>query len=216
MFLKGRVTPLSSKDSQHLLGPCTQATILPTLPIPLSASRASRSSPEPVGQSWVLQERKRVRRPSQYLPPFRGMGRVQSREENWTPPPQLREQSPHDPQGPQPPACGICRSTERKGGINILSPGLRASPYSLRPSDPPLPWDLTLKSWSWSMWRHRPPMQACAGPQGVPSAQGECLVWHMAWPLRWPEHQRAAQGGGSCGQWRESGPKVSWHCRSAS
>lgn len=59
-------------------------------------------------------------------------------------------------------------------------------------------------------------MQAWAGPQGVPSAQGECLVWHMAWPLRWPEHQRAAQGGGSCGQWRESGPKVSWHWRSAS
>lgn len=80
----------------------------------------------------------------------------------------------------------------------------------------PCPWDLTLKSWSWSTWRQWPPIQACAGPQGVPSAQGECLVWHMEWPLRWPEHQRAAQGGGSCGQWRESGPKVSWHWRSAS
>ena len=35
-------------------------------------------------------------------------------------------------------------------------------------------------------------MQACEDPQGVPSAQGECFVWHMAWPVRWPEHQRAA------------------------
>lgn len=99
---------------------------------------------------------------------------------------------------------------------STYSLGLRASHHSPRPSAPPLPWGLTLKAWSWSTWRQRPPIQACAGPQGVPSAQGECLVWHMAWPFRWPEHQRAAQGGGSCGQWRESGPKVSWHWRSAS
>ena len=57
-----------------------------------------------------------MRRPSQYLPPFRGTGRVQSREENWTPPPQLREQSPHGPQGPQPPACGTYGSMEWQGG----------------------------------------------------------------------------------------------------
>lgn len=48
------------------------------------------------------------------------------------------------------------------------------------PQAPPPSWVLTLKSCSWSMWRQRPPMQACEGPQGVPSAQGECLVWHMA------------------------------------
>ena len=95
--------------------------MLSALPMLSKGFPTSHSSPEPVGQSWVLQERKRVRRPSQYLPPFRGTGRVQSREENWTPPPQLREQSPHDPQGPQPPACGTCRRTECKSGINILS-----------------------------------------------------------------------------------------------
>ena len=74
-----------------------------------------------------------------------------------------------------------------------LPPGGERSSFLLpeapspRPSAPPLPWDLTLKAWSWSTWRQRPPIQACAGPQGVPSAQGECLVWHMAWPFRWPE-----------------------------
>lgn len=116
-FPKGEVTPLNNRDSPP---PNSRDYLTPGGFCP------SHSSPEPVGQSWVLQERKRVRRPSQYLPPFRGTGRVQSREENWTPPPQLREQSPHDPQGPQPPACGICRNTERKGGISTLSPELRA------------------------------------------------------------------------------------------
>lgn len=117
-----------------------------------------------------------MRRPSQYLPPFRGTGCVQSREENWTPPPQLREQPPQDPQGPQPPACGTCSRTEETGGNCAPSwaPG--------HPCRRPLPPDccLTLKSWSWSTWRQRPPMQACARPHGVPSAHGECLVWHMA------------------------------------
>lgn len=88
-----------------------------------------------------------MRRPSQYLPPFRGTGRVQSRDENWTPPPQLREQSPHDPQGPQPPAWGICRSTEWRGGINTLSLG-QGRPQSFRPSAASLARDLTLKSCS--------------------------------------------------------------------
>lgn len=116
--------------------PATAGTVstslVPTLrPVPPSPQGSSpHAVPEPVGQSWLLQERKRVRRPSQYLPPFRGVGRVQSREEKWTPPPQLREQAPHGPQGPQPPACGTCRSTEWKGGVHALSPGLRAHPHS--------------------------------------------------------------------------------------
>lgn len=82
------------------------APILKALPVhhPFPGLPSFTPSPEPSGQFSVLQERKRVRRPSQYLPPFRGVGLVQSREENWTPPPQVLEQSPHGPQGPQPPA----------------------------------------------------------------------------------------------------------------
>lgn len=108
--------------------PPLQGHSVPLTPPPAAVPQAS---PEPVGQSWMLQERKRVRRPSQYWPPFRGTGRVQSREENWTPPPQLREQPPHGPQGPQPPACGTCRVD---GGVNTCSPGLRARPLPQTPA----------------------------------------------------------------------------------
>lgn len=112
------------RDRQHL-----------SSSIPSQGSQPSQPSPEPVGQFSVLQERKRVRRPSQYLPPFRGTGLVQSREENWTPPPQLLEQSPHGPQGPQPPACGICRGTEWKWDKHTLL-GLEpvSSPQAFHPS----------------------------------------------------------------------------------
>lgn len=167
---------LHGRDSQHSRAPCARDT--PSARLHPPEGPVPQPSPEPPGQSWVLQERKRVRRPSQYLPPLRGAGRVQSREENWTPPPQVREQSPQGPQWPQPPARGICRSTGRRGRMETLPPGPRARPA---PDPPPHPApELTLKSRSWSTWRQRPPMQAWEGPQGVPSAQGECLVWHMA------------------------------------
>lgn len=120
-------------------GPYTQGTTASAPPSPPEGLCPSHSSPDPVGQSWVLQERKRVRRPSQYLPPLRGTGRVQSREENWTPPPQLREQPPHDPQGPQPPACGTCRSRKGALPVSTVSQAQGQSPLPLAPCLHPCP-----------------------------------------------------------------------------
>lgn len=117
----GGMTTPNHRSNRYLLGPICKGWSFLLHPLPHTSwgvfifPRPQQDSPEPVGQFSVLQERKRVRRPSQYLPPFFGTGLVQSREENWTPPPQLREQSPHGPQGPQPPACGICGGTEGKG-----------------------------------------------------------------------------------------------------
>lgn len=59
------------------------------------------------GQASVLQERYWILLPSQYLPPFLGKGLSQERNEYCTPPPQVREQSPQGPHGPQPPFTGV-------------------------------------------------------------------------------------------------------------
>lgn len=59
------------------------------------------------GQASVLQERYWILLPSQYLPPFFGKGLSQERNEYCTPPPQVREQSPHGPHRPQPPLTGV-------------------------------------------------------------------------------------------------------------
>lgn len=59
------------------------------------------------GQSSMLQDLYCTRFPSQYLPPFLGTGLSHSRKEYCTPPPQLREHSPHAPQEPQPPCTGV-------------------------------------------------------------------------------------------------------------
>lgn len=59
------------------------------------------------GQVSVLQERYWILLPSQYLPPFLGVGLSQSLKEYCTPPPQVREQSPHGPHVPQPPFTGV-------------------------------------------------------------------------------------------------------------
>lgn len=64
-------------------------------------------SPLVSGQASVLQERYWILLPSQYLPPFFGNGLSQERKEYCTPPPQVREQSPHGPHRPQPPLTGV-------------------------------------------------------------------------------------------------------------
>ncbi|KAF3857242.1 hypothetical protein F7725_009101 [Dissostichus mawsoni] len=59
------------------------------------------------GPVSVLQERYWILFPSQYLPPFLGKGLSQERKEYCTPPPQVREQSPHGPHSPHPPLTGV-------------------------------------------------------------------------------------------------------------
>ncbi len=62
--------------------------------------------------TWVLQgsklqERYFTLRPWQYLPPFSGMGLLQSLLASCTPPPQVREHGPYGPHRPQwPSTCG--------------------------------------------------------------------------------------------------------------
>lgn len=65
------------------------------------------------GQSSMLQDLYCTRLPSQYFPPFLGTGLSHSRKEYCTPPPQLREHSPHAPQEPQPPCTGVWNNKSR-------------------------------------------------------------------------------------------------------
>lgn len=75
---------------------------------------------------------------------------------------------------------------------------------------------LTLYVFKSTLLMHWPLMQLLPSPQGVPSAQGKYFVWHMYCPLICPVHHSEEQGGRMLGQWRESGPKLSWHCWSTS
>lgn len=70
-----------------------------------------------------------TRFPSQYFPPFLGTGLSHSLKEYCTPPPQVREHSPHAPQDPQLPCTGVCNDKKENESVNIV----KTKPQNLQP-----------------------------------------------------------------------------------
>lgn len=148
----------------------------------MSAHCCSRKSNVSGGQSWVLHDRYLIRVPMQYLPPLAGAGELQSRVDDWTPPPQVRLQ------------CSKLNKLKKKtmsNHIYVCKFRLNEEKMNAYGFHGPHPPSIFVRAFRFR-GTHFPCWHQCPVAHSVPSAQGICWVLHPS--LSVPHHNRTHGG----------------------